>query len=96
MVGPIHFLKWFEIFNQLLVERELKGRRINDLEKIRIMLSHVSVAVQIQSVRLQLLNDSGHETCRVRPAGHGLDTNMHSATLTLGKLTQSWYGMLCS
>lgn len=31
-----------------------KSRRINDLEKIQIVLSHVSVAVQMQSVRLQL------------------------------------------
>lgn len=53
VVVPIHFLKWFEIFNQLLV-RKLKSRRINDLVKTQIMLSHVSVAVQMQSVPLQL------------------------------------------
>ena len=30
----------------------------------------------------------------VEPAGHGLDTNMHSATLTLGKPSQI-HGMAC-
>lgn len=89
----IHFLKWFEIFNQLLV-RKLKSRRINDLVKTQIMLSHVSVAVQMQSVHLQLLNDSDVKLVGVEPAGHGLDTNMHSATLTLGKPSQI-HGMAC-
>ena len=90
---PIHFLKWFEIFNQLLV-RKLKSRRINDLEKIRIMWWHVWVVVQMQSVPLQLLNDSDVKLVGVEPAGHGLDTNMHSATLTLGKPSQI-HGMAC-
>ncbi|MFV5614950.1 tryptophan synthase subunit beta, partial [Acinetobacter baumannii] len=40
------------------------------------------------------LNDSDVKLVGVEPAGHGLDTNMHSATLTLGKPSQI-HGMAC-
>lgn len=47
----IHFLKWFEIFNLLLVMK-LKIKRISALVKIQIMWWHVLVAVQMLSVHL--------------------------------------------
>ena len=40
------------------------------------------------------LNDSDVKLVGVEPAGHGLETNMHSATLTLGKPSQI-HGMAC-
>ena len=40
------------------------------------------------------LNESDVKLVGVEPAGHGLDTNMHSATLTLGKPSQL-HGMAC-
>ena len=40
------------------------------------------------------LNDADVKLIGVEPAGHGLDTDMHSATLTLGKPSQI-HGMAC-
>ena len=40
------------------------------------------------------LNDANVKLIGVEPAGHGLDTDMHSATLTLGKPSQI-HGMAC-
>jgi len=40
------------------------------------------------------LNEPNVKLVGVEPAGHGLDTNMHSATLTLGKPSQL-HGMAC-
>jgi tryptophan synthase beta chain len=40
------------------------------------------------------LNEPNVKLVGVEPAGHGLDTNMHSATLTLGKPSQI-HGMAC-
>ena len=40
------------------------------------------------------LNDADVKLIGVEPAGHGLDTDMHSATLTLGKASQI-HGMAC-
>ena len=40
------------------------------------------------------LNDADVKLIGVEPAGHGLDTDMHSATLTLGKPSQV-HGMAC-
>ena len=40
------------------------------------------------------LNESDVKLVGVEPAGHGLDTDMHSATLTLGKPSQI-HGMAC-
>ena len=40
------------------------------------------------------LNDVDVKLIGVEPAGHGLDTDMHSATLTLGKPSQI-HGMAC-
>lgn len=43
------------------------------------------------------LNDPEVKLVGVEPAGHGLNTDMHSATLTLGKPGQfTRYGLLCA
>ena len=76
---PIHFLKWFEIFNQLLV-RKLKSRRINDLVKPRLCCRMCRWRFKCNRCLYSFLNDSDVKLVGVEPAGHGLDTNMHSAT----------------
>ena len=93
VVGPHPFPKMVRDF-QSIIGKEIKEQTHQRFGKIRIMWWHVWVVVQMQSVRLQLLNDSDVKLVGVEPAGHGLDTNMHSATLTLGKPSQI-HGMAC-
>lgn len=92
-LDPIHFLKWFEIFNRLLV-RKLKSRRIKDLEKSGLYCRMCRWRFKCNRCIYSFLNDSDVKLVGVEPAGHGLDTNMHSATLTLGKPSQI-HGMAC-
>lgn len=92
-LDPIHFLKWFEIFNRLLV-RKLKSRRIKDLENPDYIVACVGGGSNAIGAFTAFLNDSDVKLVGVEPAGHGLDTNMHSATLTLGKPSQI-HGMAC-
>lgn len=53
VVGPHPFPKMVRDF-QSIIGKEIKEQTHQRFGKIRIILSHVSVAVQMQSVRLQL------------------------------------------
>ena len=63
VVGPHPFPKMVRDF-QSIIGKEIKEQTHQRFGKIRIMLSHVSVAVQMQSVRLQLFKRFGCKTCR--------------------------------
>ncbi|MCZ3143418.1 pyridoxal-phosphate dependent enzyme [Acinetobacter baumannii] len=94
VVGPHPFPKMVRDF-QSIIGKEIKEQTHQRFGKNpNYVVACVGGGSNAIGVFTAFLNDSDVKLVGVEPAGHGLDTNMHSATLTLGKPSQI-HGMAC-
>ena len=94
VVGPHPFPKMVRDF-QAIIGDEIK---VQSQERFGVNPDYVVACVGGGSNAVgsfsAFLNDADVQLVGVEPAGHGLNTTMHSATLTLGKPSQL-HGMAC-
>lgn len=94
VVGPHPFPKMVRDF-QTIIGDEIK---VQSQERFGVNPDYVVACVGGGSNAVgsfsAFLNDADVQLVGVEPAGHGLNTTMHSATLTLGKPSQL-HGMAC-
>ncbi|MBV6567269.1 pyridoxal-phosphate dependent enzyme, partial [Acinetobacter baumannii] len=94
VVGPHPFPKMVRDF-QSIIGKEIKEQTHQRFGKNPdYIVACVGGGSNAIGAFTAFLNDSDVKLVGVEPAGHGLDTNMHSATLTLGKPSQI-HGMAC-
>jgi tryptophan synthase beta chain len=94
VVGPHPFPKMVRDF-QAIIGREIKQQALAQFDALPdYVVACVGGGSNAIGAFSAFLADSAVQLIGVEPAGHGLDTNQHSATLTLGKASQI-HGMAC-
>lgn len=94
VVGPHPFPKMVRDFQSIIGE-EIKQQSLQQFGKLPdYIVACVGGGSNAMGAFTEFLADDAVQLVGVEPSGHGLDTDKHSATLTLGKPSQI-HGMAC-